>query len=363
MGSTRQSTGAPGGGTDRDRAAARVEPTPPTAASRGTLDAFFGSVRVFVTVIPLGVLSLALGCGQDHSTRLTVVVESDLVAPSELDAVEIVVDGTDAGGAVQSAVLDLAEGSGGELPARVGVTYAGGGAPLGPLHLRAIGRRGGEIVAEAEIEASFVLDRASEVRLYLSRGCVDVTCPPSQVCVAGACEDRPDGGAPPDGGGPVDAGMCPPPFDDCTAAPGCETNLASDSRHCGGCFSDCRGEPNVSAADCVGGACGEDCLAGPRVTGARCAASACEITSCDSDYDDCNLDASDGCETNIKTTPAHCNECGRDCATRVGPRVATTRCESGNCLLETCEPGFFDCDEDEDNGCECASGCRGDSCM
>lgn len=70
-----------------------------------------------------------------------------------------------------------------------------------------------------------------------SCGACGVTCSgagPNTVgsCKAGAC-----------------ASECTPGFDDCSAAPGCETAVANDAKNCGACGHDCGGQP------CVGGEC------------------------------------------------------------------------------------------------------------
>lgn len=50
----------------------------------------------------------------------------------------------------------------------------------------------------------------------------------------------------------------------------------------------------------------------------------------------------------LMTDPANCGKCGISC---VIPR-ATAACSVGQCALGECDDGWFDCDEDPDNGCE-----------
>lgn len=66
------------------------------------------------------------------------------------------------------------------------------------------------------------------------------------------------------------------------------------------------------------------------------------ICVCVPPYQDCNLDMSDGCETNIKTDPKKCGSCSNNCGDN-------SKCSDGVCL---CEDGFGNCDGIWSNGCE-----------
>ncbi len=75
------------------------------------------------------------------------------------------------------------------------------------------------------------------------------------ICTAGACR----------------MSSCAPGFGDCTSAPGCESDVASDPVHCGSCTIACTGAPA-----CILGACTNECT--PSGT---CAPNLCEWgTSC-----------------------------------------------------------------------------------
>ena len=50
--------------------------------------------------------------------------------------------------------------------------------------------------------------------------------------------------------------------------------------------------------------------------------------SCESGYDDCNMDLLDGCEASLLTSATHCGACGQLCGT-------------GNCVEGQCEPGVL----------------------
>jgi hypothetical protein len=91
---------------------------------------------------------------------------------------------------------------------------------------------------------------------------------------------------------------------------------------------------------------------------AECAVSLCAdgictetdggVSSCDPGFEDCNLDPTDGCETDVETDLEHCGACGSPCRT---PH-ATPLCDRGVCRLTECEPSWSDCDADPMNGCE-----------
>jgi len=87
--------------------------------------------------------------------------------------------------------------------------------------------------------------------------------------------------------------------------------------NCGGCGVVC---PFIGAgASCVNGVCRLFC---PPGTG------------------DCNLDPTDGCETNTSSSITNCGSCGTSCST-LG--YAISECIGGRCQ-GVCAPGFLDCD-------------------
>lgn len=121
---------------------------------------------------------------------------------------------------------------------------------------------------------------------------------------------------------------CDAGFDDCNddLADGCETNLLVNVLHCNECGNKCdEGEPNESP-NCVDGTCGK--------------------TVCDPGVGDC--DGDQVCTDDL-TSVANCGTCGNDCVARL-PN-AEVACESGSCVIESCKPGFDDCNE-EAAGCE-----------
>jgi hypothetical protein len=102
-------------------------------------------------------------------------------------------------------------------------------------------------------------------------------------------------------------------------------DVERDPTRCGGCEMPCSTD-NIAVA-CQEGAC----------TG-----------TCATDYDDCNLDKrTDGCETYLPTSDAHCGACNRGCSS-INRQPG---CSGGVCTGE-CVAGFGDCDESRENGCE-----------
>lgn len=129
-----------------------------------------------------------------------------------------------------------------------------------------------------------------------------------------------------------DAGVCSPTCDathtDCDGDPnnGCETNTDSDPRHCGTCTNTC----NFASQICVSGAC--------------------EISPCGPGLGECDGDAAVGCETDTQTSPDHCGFCGNMCTIANG----SPECTGGECLVGGCDSNFGDCDSQASNGCETA---------
>ncbi|MBI5534871.1 MAG: hypothetical protein HY898_19245 [Deltaproteobacteria bacterium] len=116
-------------------------------------------------------------------------------------------------------------------------------------------------------------------------------------------------------------------FEDCNknVADGCEASLKS-------------------AQNC--GACGVPCIGTGSET-KTCATGQCKVSSCPAGWEDCNQQASDGCEVNLNTVQ-NCGACGAVCAL---PHAQTT-CTSGACTFASCDSGYASCDGSTANGCE-----------
>ncbi len=99
------------------------------------------------------------------------------------------------------------------------------------------------------------------------------------------------------------------------------------------------------------GTCGRACTGSEdHVSGRMCAAGSCAL-SCDPGWGDCNSDPSDGCETETATNMMHCGACGAFCPEAGSFRAIDTVCTGGRCLV-SCEADWGDCDMDPSNGCE-----------
>jgi hypothetical protein len=83
---------------------------------------------------------------------------------------------------------------------------------------------------------------------------------------------------------------------------------------------------------------------------------ACEdgqrVAACPSGHGDCDGDAQNGCEVDLRTDLMHCGACDRACHAD-GPGASSATCDEGQCEL-TCELSNLrgDCDRDPENGCE-----------
>jgi hypothetical protein len=78
-----------------------------------------------------------------------------------------------------------------------------------------------------------------------------------------------------------------------------------------------------------------------------CTSAGCGV-ACDDGWDDCDTNASTGCEVNLATTPAHCGACNQACPSRPNANAA---CTSSQCGF-TCKTGYEDCDDVVSTGCE-----------
>lgn len=84
---------------------------------------------------------------------------------------------------------------------------------------------------------------------------------------------------------------------------------------------------------------------------------------CESGWEDCNNDPSDGCEARTSDDKYNCGRCGSNCD-QAFPRkhVSGIVCVSGTCQFTGCEAGYGNCDSDNSNGCEVNLTTAADSC-
>ncbi len=126
---------------------------------------------------------------------------------------------------------------------------------------------------------------------------------------------------------------------DCNGAyvDGCETNLATDPTHCGACNLACAAT-NASTYSCNGGNCG--------------------VATCQNGYANCDGLYSNGCEVNTNTSLSSCGSCGAACTVANGTPVCTT----GSCQVQSCNPGFNNCNNQPADGCEINTGSDPNNC-
>lgn len=107
---------------------------------------------------------------------------------------------------------------------------------------------------------------------------------------------------------------------------GCETDLTLDVNHCGLCDNACDFE-NANSV---------------------CQEGKCQVTSCVAGYLNCDGNMSTGCEQNITNDVNNCGECGKKCSLE----NATSVCTNGTCTIGACEDKYKDCNNKASDGCE-----------
>jgi hypothetical protein len=180
-------------------------------------------------------------------------------------------------------------------------------------------------------------------------------------------------------GGTTCGQTCATGFGDCdrNASTGCETSLATNM-NCGACGHACTGATPVCNAatgvcgppgcpmgfsfcmdvsTCVNlpvdprhcGRCGNVCPQRPNSVPA-CRAGGCTIT-CNPGFANCDANDENGCEVDLSRDITNCGGCGNRCA--FGPNSRAV-CSAGVCGV-ACDPGRLNCDGNAANGCEAFS--------
>jgi hypothetical protein len=162
-----------------------------------------------------------------------------------------------------------------------------------------------------------------------------------------------DGGPQPDA--ESCAGGCTNPPTDCYESPGScvQGQCIYDFKNAG---AQCDDSDNCTTGDqCDGsGHCdGQqiDCTR-PHASGGTCVNGSCTGWNCDSGWDNCDGDWSDGCEQSLNDVN-HCGSCSYSCPSRAHANL--TGCTNGNCQY-SCQSPWEDCDNDMSNGCEIPTG-------
>jgi hypothetical protein len=115
---------------------------------------------------------------------------------------------------------------------------------------------------------------------------------------------------------------CPDGLSDCSGE--C-VDLDNDVLHCGACDSPC------SYAH----------------AGALCVSGSCVMGDCDADWEDCDQDDANGCETELGTL-TDCAGCNDACAFA----HAAASCTESACVMGACDSGWGDCANGDADGCE-----------
>lgn len=197
------------------------------------------------------------------------------------------------------------------------------------------------------------------LRCTVSGGAVTVD-PRTNPAHCGACGHNCCGGFCLDGRcsaeGPPGTYACPiSPAEE--AARGCfspvRAELRSDREHCGSCDRRCAGDEACSDGTCVRLAIDAGLDAGPRdvpvdagtSTTNDAAADRPDVPACTTGFADCDRNAANGCEADLRSNTLHCGRCGNACA-------AGQTCDNGFCSIPPCSAGFGNCDGLAPNGCE-----------
>ncbi|MFO0602792.1 MAG: MXAN_6577-like cysteine-rich protein [Polyangiales bacterium] len=172
-----------------------------------------------------------------------------------------------------------------------------------------------------------------------SQGMCGATCAASLTLCGGACANLQTDGA--------NCGACGRA---CAAgtrcvAGACSATCAPQLATCGSGAAAYCANTDVDPANC--GACGRACmLARAALNG--CAGGACTVVRCEMGFGDCDGDATNGCELDLRGDASNCGGCGRACTFA----NAEATCAMGSCAMGACRRGFADCDRDPANGCE-----------
>ena len=101
--------------------------------------------------------------------------------------------------------------------------------------------------------------------------------------------------APPSGGDAADGGVA----------------CGTDQKSCNGCQATTDPSYGCTTTGCA--SCATLLGNPPQVTGYACSGPGCAVTSCAVDFANCDKDAANGCEDNLKSDPNHCGDCARTC--------------------------------------------------
>jgi hypothetical protein len=94
------------------------------------------------------------------------------------------------------------------------------------------------------------------------------------------------------------------------------------------------------------GGCGTVCALANATS--ICSSSACSVSSCNAGFGNCNGSAADGCETNLTSDVNNCGGCNQACSVANG----SAGCTNSQCTVASCNAGFANCNGVATDGCE-----------
>jgi len=107
-----------------------------------------------------------------------------------------------------------------------------------------------------------------------------------------------------------------------------ETNLLTDALNCGECGHACVYLHGVG--QCIDGEC--------------------VLASCEEEWENCDGLPSNGCEAHLISDFYNCGSCGHTCPTVAH---ATSKCDQGQCVIDTCDASWAHCEDGSiESGCE-----------
>ncbi len=281
----------------------------------------------------IALAALLLGSCATELTEIVVFVTTDISVPDTMDRVRITIRD-----ASNSEIISETQSvsSAANFPLTLGLQASDSSTMTQAVRVEVVGLLDSAPVATREAQLAFVRGESRLLGMPLERRCVDFDCPSGQTCARGVCSPT----ALSDSSTPPFLGDLPNDVDCLVGAEVC--NEQDD---------DCDGEADESLSGTTltqCGACGLNCTALPNVLDSQCA-NECIIERCQDGFEDCNSDPTDGCEVNLESDPENCGGCGNLCSAR---NAASVMCAARTCQLDTCEPLFGDCDMDGTNGCE-----------
>jgi len=155
-------------------------------------------------------------------------------------------------------------------------------------------------------------------------GACGTTCPSGAACSNGTCPAA------------CGAGQ--------TYCNGACASTGSDPNNCGQCSNVC-----TKGTICASGQCtaplpnGAACVAASQCLSNTCTAGFCVAPACGPLQTLCN-----GVCESLETDPNNCGSCGNVCRTNND----TASCQQGICAIQSCNPGFADCNQNPADGCE-----------